>query len=388
MTDEVRFVDGDSEGDETFVDRGIPWVWLGAGVALGLAVGVLFLGPAVGGESESAPVANTPALTSGPTDPPGLADALPGFPDSLVAVVQDEGRMLDHVIWPLRGPEVSRPLPVGDFGDSGIDVSGRWLALTVRVPEDGTSLLLMGQAPNVSPLVSGVDGFAWHDSQPSSLAYTRRVGGQFELWVVGSDRRPRLVAAGADRVLTMDLHAPPIQGFFDIPVDHLFATPVILEYLEGLRLQDLTIVSPDAGGVERARAYGKRLAAGIAIIDKRRGEENRPEVVHLIGEVRDRTALIVDDFTISAGTLAEAAARLMERGARQVYAAVTHGVFSIGSMERLEASPIERLLITDSIETQPVELSEKIEVVSVAPLFAEAIRRIHNRESISVLFPD
>ena len=198
MSDEVSFVDDDSEGDEHPNERSVPWAWLGAGVALGLAVGILFLGPAVGGEPEPAGVTNSPLLAESPEDPPGLDDALPGFPDALVSVVQRDGRTLDHVIWPLRGPSVKRPLPVGDFGDSGFDVSGRWLALTTLVPEDGTSLLFVGQAPNVAPLAYGVTGFAWHDSRAASLAYTRQVEGESQLWVVGSDRQPRLVAAGAD----------------------------------------------------------------------------------------------------------------------------------------------------------------------------------------------
>jgi len=149
------------------------------------------------------------------------------------------------------------------------------------------------------------------------------------------------------------------------------------------------VVSPDTGFVKHARKYASFLGTSIAIADKqRKAHDERAEILEIIGEVQGKTALIVDDFTISAGTLANAATALVERGAKAVYAAVSHGVFSEGSMERIDASPIQHLLVTDSIETQPVTFSPKIEVVSVAPLFGEAIRRIHNRESISVLFPE
>jgi ribose-phosphate pyrophosphokinase len=195
-------------------------------------------------------------------------------------------------------------------------------------------------------------------------------------------------AAGADRVVTLDLHAPQIQGFFRIPVDGLYALPVLCERIVRKQWPNLVVVSPDTGFAKQARKYASFLGTSIAIADKqRKGHDERAEVLEIIGEVRGKTALIVDDFTISAGTLADAAAKLVERGVTAVYAAVSHGVFSEGSMERLDRSPIQRLLVTDSIETQPVSFSPKVEVVSVAPLFGEAIRRIHNRESISVLFP-
>jgi ribose-phosphate pyrophosphokinase len=194
--------------------------------------------------------------------------------------------------------------------------------------------------------------------------------------------------AGADRVVMLDLHAPQIQGFFRIPVDDLYALPVLCEEIVRKQLPDLVVVSPDVGFAKQARKYASFLGTSIAIGDKQRKAHNeRAEVLEIIGEVRGKTALIVDDFTISAGTLADAADKLRERGATAVYAAVSHGVFSAGSMERLDRSPIQRLLITDSIETQPVAFSPKVEVVSVAPLFGEAIRRIHNRESLSILFP-
>ncbi len=196
-------------------------------------------------------------------------------------------------------------------------------------------------------------------------------------------------SAGADRVVTLDLHAPQIQGFFRIPVDDLYALPVLVEAVKRKKLRDLVVVAPDTGFAKQARKYQKALGTGIAIADKERsGHDERAEVRELIGDVDGKTALIVDDFTISGGTLASAAELLVKRGARAVHALVSHGVFAEGSMERIEASPIESLITTDSIETQPVELSDRIEVVSVAPLLGEAIRRIHDRESISVLFPD
>ena len=193
--------------------------------------------------------------------------------------------------------------------------------------------------------------------------------------------------AGADRVVTLDLHSPQIQGFFRIPVDDLYALPVLCEEIARKALQDLIVVSPDTGFVKRAGKYASCLGTSIAVILKQRtAHDERAHALEVIGEVQGKTALIVDDFTISVSTLAEAAHKLVERGAKAVYAAVSHGVFGQGSMERLDASPIRRLLVTDSIETQPVAFSQKVEVVPVAPLFGEAIRRIHHRESISTLF--
>jgi len=195
-------------------------------------------------------------------------------------------------------------------------------------------------------------------------------------------------AAGADRVVTLDLHAPQIQGFFHIPVDDLYALPVLCAEIARRQLPDLVVVSPDTGFAKQAHKYAAFLGTSLAIADKqRKAHDERAEILEIIGEVRGKTALIVDDFTISAGTLTNAAEKLIDRGAIAVYAAVSHGVFSPGSMERLDRSPIKGLLVTDSIETQPVTLSPKVQVVSVAPLFGEAIRRIHQRESISGLFP-
>ncbi|MFL6054742.1 MAG: ribose-phosphate diphosphokinase [Actinoallomurus sp.] len=192
-------------------------------------------------------------------------------------------------------------------------------------------------------------------------------------------------AAGADRVVTMDLHAPQIQGFFTRPVDDLYALPILAEAIGDS--DDLIVISPDAGFAKQARKYARRLGAPLAIADKERVDHSETaRVVDLIGDVRDREAVIVDDFTITAGTLTEVAESVMEHGARSVRAAVTHGVFTGKSMERLDASPISRLYVTDTVENQPARLSPKVKVVSVAPLFAEAIARIHRHESISVLF--
>lgn len=194
-------------------------------------------------------------------------------------------------------------------------------------------------------------------------------------------------AAGADRVVTMDLHAAQVQGFFKIPVDDLHALPVLCEAIQERRLRDLVVTSPDAGFAKTARLWANRLGVPLAIAHKRRMDHSEAaEVTELIGDVAGRTALIIDDFTISAGTLVEAARVLLERGAISVYAAVTHGLLTSTAVEKLNASPIERLFVTDTVETQPVTLPAKVEVVSVAGLFGEAIRRIARRESISVLF--
>ena len=194
-------------------------------------------------------------------------------------------------------------------------------------------------------------------------------------------------AAGVDRVVTLDLHAPQVQGFFKVPVDDLYAMPVLCDAVAAEALDDLVVVSPDAGFAKKARQWADRLGAPLAIAEKRRVDHSESaEIVELIGPVEGRTALIVDDFTVSTGTLVDAARVLVEHGAIAVYAAVSHGLLAGSAIERLDDSPIERLFMTDSVETHPVMSSPKIEVVSVAGLFAEAIRRIANRESISDLF--
>ena len=194
-------------------------------------------------------------------------------------------------------------------------------------------------------------------------------------------------AAGVDRVITLDLHAPQVQGFFKVPVDDLYALPVLYDAIAAAGLEDIVVVAPDAGFAKKARQWSERLHAPLAIADKRRVDHSESaEIVDLIGSVEGRTALIVDDFTISAGTLVDAARVVTERGAASVYAVVSHGLLTASAMARLDASPIERLFMTDSVETQPTTLSAKVEIVSVAGLFGEAIRRIAHRESISVLF--
>jgi ribose-phosphate pyrophosphokinase len=194
-------------------------------------------------------------------------------------------------------------------------------------------------------------------------------------------------AAGSDRVLTMDLHAPQIQGFFDIPVDHLFAAPVLLDAIKDLAVSNLTIVSPDAGGVERARAIAKRLDAGLAIVDKRRVAPNEAEVMHVIGDVEGKNVLIIDDIIDTAGTLTKTIDALKRNGAERVLAAGIHGVLSGPALERIEGSCLESVLITN---TTPVDAKvarcSKLRPLSVAPLLGEAIRRIHENSSVSSLF--
>ncbi len=197
-----------------------------------------------------------------------------------------------------------------------------------------------------------------------------------------------LSAAGADRVLTMDLHKAQIQAFFDIPVDHLFAAPVIIDYLSNLKLEGLTIVSPDAGGAERARAYAKRLGAELAIIDKRRSaEDGQAEVMNVIGDVQGRTCIIQDDIIDTAGTMTKAAQAVMDNGALRVFACAVHGVLSGPAIKRLEGSPIEKLIVTNTIP-QPADrlASAKIVTLSVARLLGQAIRSIHEETSVSSLF--
>jgi ribose-phosphate pyrophosphokinase len=195
-----------------------------------------------------------------------------------------------------------------------------------------------------------------------------------------------LTVAGAGRVLALDLHAGQIQGFFNIPVDHLFAAPVVIDHLASLGLSDLVVVSPDAGGVERARAIAKRLRAGLAIIDKRREEANVALFMHLIGEVRGKDAVIIDDMIDTAGTLVQAADALKREGARRILAVGVHAVLSGPAMARIEGSPLEEVIVTNSIPLGRDKQHPKLTVLSVAPLLAEAIRRIHDEESVSTLF--
>jgi ribose-phosphate pyrophosphokinase len=196
-----------------------------------------------------------------------------------------------------------------------------------------------------------------------------------------------LSTAGCSRVLTMDLHAPQIQGFFDVPVDHLFAAPVIMDYVAKLKLPKLTVVSPDAGGVERARAYAKRLEATLAIVDKRRESANVAEVHHVVGEVEGRTCLIVDDMVDTAGTLAKVAKALKEAGAGEVLASSSHAVLSGNAIEKIAQSPLSRLIVTDSMPHSEEKLRcEKIVVLSIGELMGKAIRNIHEEASVTSLF--
>lgn len=194
-----------------------------------------------------------------------------------------------------------------------------------------------------------------------------------------------LMAAGADRVLTMDLHAPQIQGFFDIPVDNLTAMPLLANYFQQKQLEDIVVVSPDAGGVARARQLSQRLQAPLAIVDKRRPMPNVSEVMHIIGEVQGKTAILVDDIIDTGGTLTEAAQALVKEGVKDVYACGTHAVFSPPCLERLAKAPIKEVVVTNTIPARD-GLPDNVRVLSVAPVFGEAIRRIFHDESVSVLF--
>jgi ribose-phosphate pyrophosphokinase len=194
--------------------------------------------------------------------------------------------------------------------------------------------------------------------------------------------------AGADRALTMDLHAQQIQGFFDIPVDHLYAFPVIANYFRKKKLKNLTVVSPDVGGIKMARAYAKGLNADLAIVDKRRSGPNEVEAMNLIGEVRGRTVLVPDDMIATGGSLVEAVNALVKFGAKDIYASCTHAVLSGNAVEKLEKSVLKEVVVTDTIPIPREKRIGKITVLPVAPLFGEAIMRIHNEESISSLFND
>ncbi|MFS8513123.1 MAG: ribose-phosphate pyrophosphokinase, partial [Planifilum fulgidum] len=192
--------------------------------------------------------------------------------------------------------------------------------------------------------------------------------------------------AGADRIITMDLHATQIQGFFDIPVDHLLGVPILSKYFIEKQLDEVVVVSPDHGGVIRARKMAERLGAPIAIIDKRRPEPNVAEVMNIVGDVRGRTAIIIDDIIDTAGTVMLAADALIEQGAREVYACCTHPVFSGPAIERIKKANIKEMVVTNTIPLTPEKQLEKIRVLSVSPLIGEAIIRIHKELSVSKLF--
>lgn len=196
-----------------------------------------------------------------------------------------------------------------------------------------------------------------------------------------------ITRVGANRIVTMDLHAGQIQGFFDVPVDNLYASPILLPFIKEHFNRDLVIVSPDAGGVPRARAYAKLLKSGLAMIDKRRSDPNKAEALNIIGEVGGKTAIILDDMVDTAGTLVAATKRLLEEGAESVYSCVTHAVLSGPAVERIQNSSLESLIVTDTLpRREDVMQCGKITCVSAAKLFAAAIRSIHNEDSISTLF--
>lgn len=196
-----------------------------------------------------------------------------------------------------------------------------------------------------------------------------------------------LTVAGANRILTMDLHAGQIQGFFDIPLDHLFAVNIFVDYFKSKKIKNLVIVSPDVGGIKMARAYAKRLDASLAIVDKRRVSPNKTEAMHILGEVKGKDAVIVDDLIATGSSLIEAVHALKDAGSKDIYAAVSHGVLSGDSYARIDnCKALKELLITNSIPLKNNRKHPKIKVLSIAPLLAEAIRRIHREESVSCLF--
>jgi ribose-phosphate pyrophosphokinase len=195
-----------------------------------------------------------------------------------------------------------------------------------------------------------------------------------------------IAVSGANRVLTMDLHAGQIQGFFNIPVDHLFATPVLLRYFQEMDWDDGVVVAPDAGGVERARAFAKRLGTSLAFIDKRREGPNDAKVMHIVGDVKDRNVIIVDDMVDTAGTIVQAVTALRAQGAQRIYASCTHPVLSGPAIERIESSTLEEVVVTNTIPLDERRSSKKLTVLSVAPLLGEAIDRIHRETSVSSLF--
>jgi len=196
-----------------------------------------------------------------------------------------------------------------------------------------------------------------------------------------------ITAAGADRVVTMDLHVSQIQGFFDIPSDHLYASNLFFNFFRYRGMKDLVVLTPDVGSIKMARAFANSLQCSLAIIDKRRPEPNKSEVLNIIGEVKDKTIIIRDDIVDTAGTMVDAARAVIEQGgAKEVFACCTHGVFSGESLKRLDNSPIKELIVSDTIDFTGKSLSNKIQVLTTAEIFGEAIRRISNKESISILF--
>ncbi|NQU73446.1 MAG: ribose-phosphate pyrophosphokinase [Candidatus Omnitrophica bacterium] len=195
-----------------------------------------------------------------------------------------------------------------------------------------------------------------------------------------------ITVAGADRVLTIDLHAGQIQGFFDIPLDHLFAVNVFVEYFSKRKVKNLVVVSPDVGGIKMARAYAKRFSADLAVVDKRRIDDQKAEVMNILGEVEGKNVVLVDDMVATAGSLVEAVAALKKAGAQDIYAAITHAVLSGPAIDRIKKSDLKELIVANTIPIPKEKEIKKLMVLSIGPLLAEAIRRIHNEESVSSLF--
>ena len=195
-----------------------------------------------------------------------------------------------------------------------------------------------------------------------------------------------ICTAGADRVLTVDLHASQVQGFFDIPVDHLFAVNVLVDYFLKMDFKDLVVVSPDVGGIKMARAYAKKLGAELAIVDKRRLNQSSTEVMHIMGDVKGKNAILIDDIIATAGSLVEAAATLRKHGCKDIYASVTHPVLSGPAIERIEKSELKGIIVCNTIPLENHKKHPKIKCLSIAPLLGEAIKRIHAEESVSSLF--
>jgi ribose-phosphate pyrophosphokinase len=195
-----------------------------------------------------------------------------------------------------------------------------------------------------------------------------------------------ITEAGANRVLTVDLHSPQIQGFFDVPLDHLYAAPVLMQYLGGLDLDNLMVVTPDAGGVKMGRSFAKRLGVDLAIVDKRRTSHDQSEVLNLIGDVSGRNCILLDDMISTAGTICQASVALKEAGAQRVIACATHGVFSGPALERLEKAPIDEVTVTNTLPVQHEGMPEKLRVLDISKLLSKAILNIHAEESVSSLF--
>ncbi len=195
-----------------------------------------------------------------------------------------------------------------------------------------------------------------------------------------------ITVAGANRILTLDLHAGQIQGFFDIPLDHLYAVNVFVDYFKKKKIKNLVVVAPDVGGIKAARAYAKKLNASLAIVDKRRVDEQNAEAMNILGEVKGKNVLLVDDIVATAGSLCEAAHALRENGAKRIYAACSHAILSGPAIERLKKSSIEELCVTNSVDLPAAKKIDKVNVLTVAPLLGEAIRRIHLSQSVSTLF--